>query len=102
MEFYPIDFVLHIVNIVVLFLLVRSLAYKPIRKFMREREEKIAAQLAEAEAAQAGVDALKAEYQSGLAQAEQERAAILADGRAVAGLVFLCRGGDESAKSDLA
>ena len=84
MEFYPIDFVLHIINIVVLFLLVRTLAYKPVRKFMREREEKIAAQLAEAEAAQAGVDALKDEYQTGLANAQEERAAILAESRAAA------------------
>lgn len=84
MEFYPIDFVLHIINIVVLFVLVRSLAYKPVRKFMLAREEKIAAQLAEAESAQADVDALKAEYQSGLENAQQERAAILAEGRAAA------------------
>ena len=81
MEFYPIDFVLHIINIVVLFVLVRSLAYKPVRKFMLAREEKVKAQLAEAEQAKADADALKAEYSAQLAGAEADCAALLAKSR---------------------
>ena len=76
MEFYPIDFVLHIINIVVLFVLVRSLAYKPIRKFMLAREEKVKTQLAEAEQAKADAAALKAEYDARLAGAEADCAAL--------------------------
>ena len=76
MEFYPIDFVLHIINIVVLFVLVRSIAYKPIRKFMLAREEKVKNQLAEAEQAKADAEALKAEYDARLAGAEADCAAL--------------------------
>jgi len=81
MEFYPIDFVIHIINIVVLFVLVRALAYKPIRKFMQAREEKIAAQLADAEAARAAAETLKAEYQSDLDNVRSEGDAILSERR---------------------
>ena len=76
MEFYPIDFVLHIINIVVLFLLVRSLAFKPVRKFMLAREEKVKNQLAEAEQARADAEALKAEYDARLAAADADCAAL--------------------------
>ena len=76
MEFYPIDFVLHIINIVVLFLLVRSLAFKPVRKFMLAREEKVKNQLAEAEQAKAEAEALKAEYDARLAAADADCAAL--------------------------
>ena len=84
MEFYPIDFVLHIINIVVLFVLVRSLAYKPVRKFMLAREERIKSQLDEAAAAKAEAETLKADCASRLADVEKERQAILDESREAA------------------
>ena len=41
MELYPLDILIHIVNIVVTYLLLRVLLYKPVRKFMDERAQKI-------------------------------------------------------------
>ena len=34
MELYPLDILIHIVNIVVTYVLLRVLLYKPVRKFM--------------------------------------------------------------------
>ena len=45
MELYPIDLAIHVVNLVVLFLILRALLFQPIRKFMAARENAIAAQL---------------------------------------------------------
>ena len=84
MEFYPIDFVLHIINIVVLFVLVRTLAYKPVRKFMLAREERIKAQLDDAAAAKAEAEAVKADCEARLADVEKERQALLDESRETA------------------
>lgn len=78
MEIYPIDFVLHIINIIVLFVIVRNLAYKPIRKFMLAREERIKAEMEGAVSAKAEAESMKAEYAAGIANAEKEKAEIVA------------------------
>lgn len=72
MEFYPIDFAFHIINILAFFLIVRSLAYKPIRKFMLEREARIKAQLDDAGAAKVQAEQMRAEYEDHLAAAEAD------------------------------
>jgi len=77
MEIYPVDFVFHIINIVVLFVVVRALAYKPVRKFMLAREERIKAELDAAAQTKADAEALQAQCQTRLADVEKERQAIL-------------------------
>ncbi len=49
MNLNPSDIALHLVNIVVLYALLRLLIYKPVRKFMDARAAKVRAQLDEAE-----------------------------------------------------
>ena len=41
MELYPIDLAIHIVNLVVLFLILKTLLFQPVRKFMAAREAQI-------------------------------------------------------------
>lgn len=66
MEFNPIDIVQHILNIIVLYIMVRSLLYKPVRQFMLQREESIREQIAKAnETAQEASD-MRDEYQRSL------------------------------------
>ena len=77
MEIYPIDFVLHLINILVLFVLVRTLVYKPVRKFMLAREERIKTQLDGAAAAKAEAEEMKAQYEADIADAEREKAEIV-------------------------
>ena len=41
MEIYPLDIAIHLVNIVIFYLIVKLLVYKPVRKFMDERTARI-------------------------------------------------------------
>ena len=49
MEIYPLDIVIHTINIVIFYLILRLLLFKPIRKFMSQREQRIQSQMDEAE-----------------------------------------------------
>lgn len=57
-----VDLIINIINIILLFVIVRSLVYKPVKKFLDARREKIDAQAAKAEELKkqyAGAEALK-------------------------------------------
>ena len=69
----PIDLVLNLLNIVLLFLIVRTLAYKPIRKFMDARTERVNAEARAAEEKAAEAEKLKAEYTGLLENSEAMR-----------------------------
>ena len=58
----PIDLLLNLLNIVLLFLIVRTLAYKPIRKFMDARTARVTAEAKAAEEKAAEAEKLKEEY----------------------------------------
>ena len=45
------DLIINIINIIILFVIVRGLAYKPVKKFLDARKERIAKELSEASAA---------------------------------------------------
>ena len=45
------DLIINIINIVILFVIVRGLAYKPVKKFLDARKERIANELSEASSA---------------------------------------------------
>ena len=42
------DLIINIINIIVLFVIVRGLAYKPVKKFLDARKERVSAELADA------------------------------------------------------
>lgn len=65
-------FVASIVNFLLLVGLLVVFLYRPIRRFMREREEKIRNDLLAAEEARKEAEKLKAEYDAHLTQARQE------------------------------
>lgn len=81
----PIDLVLNLLNIVLLFLIVRTLAYKPIRKFMDARTERVNAEARAAGEKAAEAEKLKAEYAAllengeALKQAQTDEARKAAD-----------------------
>ena len=80
MELYPIDLAIHLVNLVVLFLILRALLFNPVRKFLAAREARVAAELQEAADKNAAAEALKADYAEKLSKAEEECQAIVARG----------------------
>lgn len=69
MEFHVTDFFIHIVNIVLLFLLLRAFIYKPVSEFMAKREAKFDNQRRAIEREQLEVDGLKMQYQASLEDA---------------------------------
>lgn len=80
MEIYPLDIVIHIINFLVLFLILRVILYKPVKKFLDERTARIQGELADAEKTSAEVAKTKAELDERLANAEVEAHEILVAG----------------------
>lgn len=72
MELYPLDILIHIINIVVLFLLLRLILFKPVSRFLSERSGRINDQLSEAENKRHEAEALKQEYALQLEKAVEE------------------------------
>lgn len=81
MELYPIDIAIHLVNIVVLYLLLRTILWKPVRKFMAAREQRIEEQTAQAATLHANAEIAKADYEARLAKAAERCEELLAEGR---------------------
>lgn len=71
MEFHLIDFVYHILNILVLFLLLRLFLYKPVSKYMAAREAKFVSEREAINAGQKETSELKTQYESSLADARR-------------------------------
>lgn len=72
MEFHLIDFIEHILNVVVLFLLLRTFLYKPVRKFMQDREAKFAREREQIDESRTAADSLKAQYELSMKNAKLE------------------------------
>lgn len=72
MELYPLDILIHIINIVVLFLLLRLILFKPVSRYLSERSARISNQLSEAESRLAEAETLKQAYQKQLDKAVEE------------------------------
>ena len=84
MELYPIDIAIHLVNILVLYILLRVLIWKPVHKFMLGREERVAAQMEQAKALQAEAETIKAHYHARLVDVQATCDKMLSDGRLAA------------------
>ena len=82
---FPLDIVLNILGIIILFIVIRLLAYKPVKKFLDERRGRIAADKEEAKGKIEEAEKMKAEYEeklsSGEAEAQRRADAIIADAR---------------------
>ena len=81
MELYPIDIAIHLVNIVVLYILLRALLWKPVRKFMAARADRVQQEMDQAKALQAKAEQAKADYDSRLADVQNTCEQMLSDGR---------------------
>jgi len=65
------NIIYHLINAVIFFVIVRLLVYKPLRKFMNARSERIAASIETAERAREEAEALRAQSQTIIAEAEE-------------------------------
>ena len=75
------DAILTLIAVGVLYLALSYFLFNPVRDMLRKRQEKIAAELAEAASAEEAAKALRAEYEAKLASIEKEADEILSDAR---------------------
>lgn len=73
----PLDIVIYIINIIVLFVLLRALVYNPVRKFMSERSARIQAELDAANAVKEEAERITANNAALLEQSKGEADCIL-------------------------
>ena len=81
MEFYPIDIAIHLINIVVLFILLRIWLFKPVRKFMAQRQDRIAKQMDEAAHMQEDAKVLRADLDSQLCNVKDTCEKLISEGQ---------------------
>ena len=81
MELYPIDIAIHLVNIIVLYILLRLLLWKPVRKFMAAREARVQADMDRAKALQEQAEKTKADYDARLTQVQATCDQMMAESR---------------------
>ncbi|MDD3244094.1 MAG: F0F1 ATP synthase subunit B [Eubacteriales bacterium] len=71
----------YIINVAILFVFLRLVLYKPVRKFMKEREMRFASQREDIEAERAKAEELKAQYEGQLSKAQEAGDAIIRESR---------------------
>ena len=74
------DLLINIVSIIVLYLVVKKLAYKPVKKFLDARTERVEAQKAEAETALIEATEMKEKYDELLKDSENAKADAIKEG----------------------
>ncbi len=73
------DLVINLINIVILFLVTKALVYKPVKKFLEARRQRLEDEAARAQAGQAEAAAAREQYEALLAGAEEMRRKSVAE-----------------------
>ena len=71
--------VISLVNLVILFLILKKLLFKPVKKIVDKRQKELEAEYCKAEKIQAEADEIKAEWEGKMATAEAEADKIISD-----------------------
>ena len=71
--------VISLANLVILFLILKKLLFKPVKKIVDKRQKELEADYCKAEKIQAEADAIKAEWEGKMATAEAEADKIISD-----------------------
>ncbi len=79
---FDLNFLWTIINLILFFVLMRFLLFKPIKKILTQRQEMIDNQFKDAENAREQADSLKSLYEAELAGVEDEKKQIITDARA--------------------
>lgn len=80
MKTIPIDLILNILNIVIFYIIIRFIVYKPVKKFMTARTQRINDMQKNAEQAQKQADEIKAQYDELISKSEQASNEIVMQG----------------------
>ena len=71
--------VISLANLVILFLILKKLLFKPVKKIVDKRQKELETEYCKAEKIQAEADAIKAEWEGKMATAEAEADKIISD-----------------------
>lgn len=77
----PMDLILNILNIILLFVIVRALVWKPVKKFLSERNAKLEEKAQQAQQDMQNAQDLKAEYEKLLSDSEVTARNIINESR---------------------
>ena len=80
-----INLLFTVINILILYFIVRKFLFKPVQKILDARQAEIDGQYAEAEEAQAAAEELKKQYETTMGSIDQEKETILSEAREKAG-----------------
>lgn len=76
-----LNVVYNIINIIVLFLLLKKFLFKPVTEIMEKRHQIIEASLKDAEESKAQAGELKSQYENALKEAKEEAVSIVKDAK---------------------
>ena len=72
MEIYPIDIAIHLVNIAILYIILRVLVWNPVSSFMKQRSDRVKGEQQKAEGLMAEAEKKNKEYDELLKNARTE------------------------------
>ena len=81
----PVDILIHCLNIVVLFVLLRLILWKPVSKFLTARAERVQGELDEAANVREEAETMKSQYESNIGDLEERGREILRESQIRAG-----------------
>ena len=83
-----INLLFTVINLIIIYVIIRKLLFKPVKKIIAQRETDINKQYEDAKATQDNADALKVQYEQALSGAQEEKAAVISDARVKAGAEY--------------
>ena len=81
MDFHPEDVIISLINITVLFLLLRMILWKHVIRFLAEREKRVRSDMDDVEQRRLEVDALRLEYDEKLESIEERGRDLMLESR---------------------
>lgn len=79
-----INLLFTVINLLLLFVIIRVFLFKPIKKVMAKRQEEFDKQFTDAQSVTDKANELKKQYEDSLSGVEAEKAAVISEGRAKA------------------
>ena len=77
MDFHPVDLLISLINIIVLFILLRMILWKYVIRFLKARADRVRSELEEVDKRRASVDAMQTEYEEKIAGIEADARGIM-------------------------
>jgi len=71
LEFHPVDVIISLINITVLFILLRLILWKHVIRFLSEREKRVRKEMDDAEKCRLDAEALRTEYEGKIENIEE-------------------------------